>query len=95
MPEEGPSHLHNRLVVPLDDAVLLWAVQLGVVALNTLIRALQCEFSCREFAAVAGAQHAQFTAALCIRSGLRAPDGVRSLSLAAKNHNPQVVGKVV
>jgi hypothetical protein len=33
--------------------------------------------------------------ALCIHSGLRTPNGVRSLSLAAKDHNPQVVGEVV
>jgi hypothetical protein len=81
--EEDPSHPHNRLVAPLDDAVLLWAVRRGVVTLNTLIRAVR-----RKFTAVVGAQHAQIAAALCLRSGLRAPDDVRSLSLAAKNHNP-------
>jgi hypothetical protein len=79
--EKGPSHPHNRLVAPLDDVVLL--------------RAVQCEFSRREFAAVVGAQHTQLAAALRLRSGLRAPDGVRSLSLAAKYHNPHVVGEVV
>jgi hypothetical protein len=52
------------------------------VALNTLIRAVQHEFSRREFAAI-------------LRSGLRAPDGVRSLSLTAKDHNPHVAGEVV
>jgi hypothetical protein len=93
--EEGPSHPHNRLVVPLDDAVLLCAVRRGVVALNTLIRAVQREFSCREFTVVVGAQHAHLAAALCLRSGLRAPDGVRSLSFAAKDHNPHVAGEVV
>jgi hypothetical protein len=93
--EEGPSHPHNRLVAPLDDAVLLRAVRRGVVALNTLIRAVRREFSCREFAAVVGAHHAQFAAALRLRSGLCAPDGVRSLSLAAKDHSPHVAGEVV
>jgi hypothetical protein len=38
--EEGPSHPHNRLDASLDDAVLLRAVRHGVVALNTLIRAV-------------------------------------------------------
>jgi hypothetical protein len=47
--EEGLSHPHNRLVASLDDVVLLWAVPRGVVALNTLIRAVQREFSRREF----------------------------------------------
>jgi hypothetical protein len=93
--EEGPSHPHNRLVAPLDDAVLLRAVRRGVVALNTLIRAVRREFSRHEFAAVVGAQHAQLAAALRLRSGLRAFDGIRSLSLAAKNHNPHVAGVVV
>jgi hypothetical protein len=79
--EEGPSHPHNRLVVPLDDVVLLRVVRRGVVTLNTLIRAVRREFSRREFAAIVGAQHAQLAAALCLHSGLRAPDGVRSLSL--------------
>jgi hypothetical protein len=65
------------------------------VALNTLIRAVQHEFSRREFAAVVGAQHAQLAAALRLRSGLCAPDGVRSLSLAAKDHNPHIAGEVV
>jgi hypothetical protein len=90
--EEGPSHPHNRLVAPLDDAVLLWVVRCGVVALNTLIRA---EFCRREFATVVGAQHTQLAAALRLCSGLRTPDGVRSLSLAAKDHNPHVAGEVV
>jgi hypothetical protein len=93
--EKGPSHPHNRLVAPLDDAVLLWAVRRGVVALNTLIRAVRREFSRCEFATIVGAQHAQLAAALCLRSGLCTPDGVRSLSLAAKDHNPHVAGEVV
>jgi hypothetical protein len=93
--EEGPSHPHNRLVAPLDDVVLLWAVQRRVVALNTLIRIVRHEFSRREFAAIVGVQHTQLAAALCLRSGLRAPDGVCSLSLAAKDHNPHVAGEVI
>jgi hypothetical protein len=93
--EEGPSHPHNRLVTPLDDVVLLRAIRRGVMALNTLIHAVRREFSRREFAAVVGAQHAQLTAALCLRSGLRAPDDVRSLSLAAKDHNSHVAGEVI
>jgi hypothetical protein len=48
-----------------------------------------------EFAAVVGAQHAQLADALCLRSGLRAPDGVHSLSLAVKDHNPHVAGEAV
>ena len=89
---------HNRLVAPLDDAVLLRAVRRGVVALNALISAVRREFSRREFAAVVGAQHAQLAqlaAALRLRSSLRAPDGVRSLSLAAEDHHPHVAGEVV
>jgi hypothetical protein len=65
------------------------------MALNTLIRAVRREFSHREFTTVVGAQHAQLAAALCLRSGLHAPDGVRSPSLAAKDHNPHVVGEVI
>jgi hypothetical protein len=83
--EEGPSHPHNRLVAPLDDAVLLWIVRRGVVALNTLICAARCEFSRHEFTTVVGAQHAQLAAALCLRS----------VSLAIKNHNPDVAGEVI
>jgi hypothetical protein len=93
--EEGPSHPHNRLVAPLDDAVLLRVVRRGVVALNTLIRIVRREFSRCEFAVVVGAQHAQLAAAFHLRSALRAPDGVRSLSLAAKDHNPHVAGEIV
>jgi hypothetical protein len=40
-------------------------------------------------------QHAQLTAALRLRSGLHAPDGIRILFLAAKDHNPHVAGEVV
>jgi hypothetical protein len=40
-------------------------------------------------------QHAYLAAALCLRSSLRAPNAIRSLSLAAKEHNPHVAGKVV
>jgi hypothetical protein len=76
------SHPHNHLVAPLDDAILLRAVWRGVVALNTLIRAVRREFSRREFAAVVGAQHAQLVAAL-------------RLPLAAKDHNPHVAGEVI
>jgi hypothetical protein len=65
------------------------------VTLNILIRAVRREFSRREFTAVVGAQHAQPAAALRLRSGLRAPDGVRSLSLATKDHSPHVAGEVV
>jgi hypothetical protein len=65
------------------------------VALNTLISVVRCEFSHREFAAVIGTQHAQLAAALRLRSGLRAPDGVRSLTLAAKDHNLHVTGEVI
>jgi hypothetical protein len=83
--EEGPSHPHNRLVAPLDDTVLLRAVRRGVVALNTLIRAVRREFSRREFTTIIGAQHAQLAAALRLRS----------LSLAVKYHNPHVAGEVV
>jgi hypothetical protein len=64
------------------------------VALNTLIRTVRCEFSRREFATIVGAQHAQLAAAHRLRSGQRMPDGVHSLSLAAKDHNPHVVGEV-
>jgi hypothetical protein len=53
--EESPSHPHNRLVAPLDNVVLLRAIRRGVVALNTLIHALRCEFNHREFAAIVGA----------------------------------------
>jgi hypothetical protein len=70
--EEGPSHPHNRLVVLLDDAVLLRAVRHGVVALNAF-----------------------FSAALRLCRSLCAPDGVRSLSLAAEDHHPHVAGVVV
>jgi hypothetical protein len=89
------SHPHNRLVAPLDDAVLLRAVRRGVVALNTLFHTVRREFSRCEFATVVGVQHAQLAAALCLRSGLRALDGVRSLSLAAKDHNSHVAGEVI
>jgi hypothetical protein len=81
--------------VPLDDAILLRAVRRGVVALNTLIRAVRREFSRREFTAVVDAQHVQLAAALRLGSDLRAPDGIRSLSLAAKYHNPHVAKEVV
>jgi hypothetical protein len=37
----------------------------------------------------------QLATALCLCSGLRTPDGVCSLSLAAKDHNPHVAGEVV
>jgi hypothetical protein len=63
--------------------------------LNTLISAVRHEFSHHELATVVGVQHAQLTAALRLCSGLRAPDGVRSLSLATKDHNPHVAGEVV
>jgi hypothetical protein len=41
------------------------------------------------------AQHRQLAAALSLRSSLRAPDGVRSLSLATKDHNPHAAGEVI
>jgi hypothetical protein len=53
--EEGLSHPHNHLVAPLDEVMLLWAIRCGVVALNTLIRAVQREFSRREFVTIVGA----------------------------------------
>jgi hypothetical protein len=93
--EESLSHPHNRLVAPLDDAVLLWAVRCGVVALNALTRAVRRKLSRREFAAVVGAQHAQLAAALRLRSDLHTPDGVRSFSLATKDHHPHVAGEIV
>jgi hypothetical protein len=93
--EESPSHPHNRLVTPLDDAVLLRAVRCGVVALNALIRAVRRELSRREFAAVVGAQDAQLAAALRLRMDLHTLDGVRSLCLVAKDHHPHVAGEVV
>jgi hypothetical protein len=65
------------------------------VALNIVIRAVRREFSRREFAAIVGAQYTQLAATLRLCSSLRAPDGVRSLSLAAKYHNPHVAGEVV
>jgi hypothetical protein len=34
-------------------------------------------------------------AALHLRSGLRASDGVHSISLAAKDHNPHITGEVI
>jgi hypothetical protein len=83
------------LVVPLDNAVLVWAARRGVVVLNTLICAVQREFNRREFVAIVGAQHAQLATALRLRSGLRALDGIRSLSLAVKDHNPHVAGEVI
>jgi hypothetical protein len=65
------------------------------VALNTLIHAVRCEFSRHEFVVIVSAQHAQLAATLRLRSGLRAPDGIQNLSLAAKDHNPHVAGEVV
>jgi hypothetical protein len=90
--EESLSHLHNRLVASLDDAVLLWAVWRGVEPLNALIRAVRHELCRREFTAVVGAQHTQLAVALRLRSDLHTLDGVRSLSLAAKDHHPHVAG---
>ena len=46
-------------------------------------------------AAVVGAQHVQLAAVLRLRSSLRVPDGVHSLSLAAEDHHPHVAGEVV
>jgi hypothetical protein len=89
------SHPHNRLVAPLDDIVLLRVVRCGVVTLNTLIRVVRREFSRHEFTIVMDAQHRQLAAALSLRSSLRAPDGVRSLSLATKDHNPHAAGEVI
>jgi hypothetical protein len=63
--------------------------------LNSLIHAVRHEFSHRKFVAVVGAQHAQLAAALHLRSDLHAPDGVRSLSLAAKDHNPHIAREVI
>jgi hypothetical protein len=57
---------------------------------NTLIHVVR-----REFAAIVIVQHAQLAATLRLCSALRAPDGVRSLSLAAKDHNPHVAGEVI
>jgi hypothetical protein len=37
----------------------------------------------------------QLATALCLRNGLRTPDGVYSLSLTAKDHNPHVAREVV
>jgi hypothetical protein len=93
--EEGPSHPHNRLVAPLDDVILLWVVWRVVVALNTLIHIVRREFIHRKFIVIVGAQHAQLAATLCVRSDLHVPDGVRSLSLAAKDHNSYVAGEVI
>jgi hypothetical protein len=93
--EESLSHPHNHLVAPLDDVVLLWAVRHGVVALNALIHAVRRELSRREFTTIVGAQHAQLVTTLHLHSDLPMLDGVRSLSLAAKDHHPHVVGEVV
>jgi hypothetical protein len=93
--EKGPSHPHNRLVAPLDDTILLRVVRRGVVALNTLIHVVRREFSRHEFATIVGAQHAQLAAALCLRSSLCAPDGIRSFSFVAKDHNPHVAGVII
>jgi hypothetical protein len=65
------------------------------MVLNTLIRAVQREFSHREFTIIVGVQHAQLAAALSLHSGLLAPDGVHNFSLAAKEDNPHVAGEVV
>jgi hypothetical protein len=93
--EEGPSHPHNRLVAPLDNAVLLRAVRHGVVVLNALISAVRREFSHGEFTAIVGVQYTQLAAALRLRSSLRTPDGLRSFSLTAEDHHPHVAGEVV
>jgi hypothetical protein len=37
----------------------------------------------------------QLATTLYLRSGMRTPDGVRSLSLAAKDHKPHVAGEVI
>jgi hypothetical protein len=63
--------------------------------MNTLIHAVQLEFSHCEFAVIVDVQHTQLAIALCLRSGLRAPDGVHSLSLAAKDHNPHVAEEII
>jgi hypothetical protein len=60
------------------------------VVLNTLIHAVRHEFSYREFATVVDAHYAQLTVALRLCNGLRTPDGVRILSHAAKDLNPDV-----
>jgi hypothetical protein len=88
--EESPSYPHSRLVAPLDDAVLLRDVRRREVALNALIRVVRPELSRCEFA-----ENAQLATALCLRSDPHTPDGVRSLSLATKDHHPHVAGEVV
>jgi hypothetical protein len=64
-------------------------------ALNALIREVRRELSRREFATVVGAQHTQLAAALHLHSDLHTPDGVRSLSLATKDHHPHVAREIV
>jgi hypothetical protein len=60
------------------------------VVLNALIHAVRREFSRCEFAAIVIVQHVQLAATLRFRSDLRAPDFIRSLSLAVKDHHPHV-----
>jgi hypothetical protein len=71
--EEGPGHPHNRMVAPLNDVVLLWAVRCGVVALNALISAVRRELSRREFVAVVSAQHAQLAACVRLMASVASP----------------------
>jgi hypothetical protein len=63
--------------------------------MNALIRTVRRRLGHHEFAVIVGAQHAQLAPALRFRSDLRAPDGVRSLSLAAEDHHPHIVGEVI
>jgi hypothetical protein len=63
--------------------------------MNALISAVRRELSRHEFANIVGALHAQLAAALRLRSDLRAPDGIRSLSLATEDHHSHVAGEVV
>jgi hypothetical protein len=60
------------------------------VALNTLIRAVR-----REFVTVVGAQHAELAAVLYLRNGLHTLNGIRSISLVAKDHNPHIAIEVI
>jgi hypothetical protein len=76
--EEGTSGGHHRLLAALDDAVLLWSVRRGVVALDALVGVVRRELSCRELAAVVHTQHMELAATFLFRSGLMTIDGVRS-----------------
>ena len=89
--EHAPSHPDHSLVLPLNDAILLWRIRCRELAHNSKLGTILHEFRRREFSHAIGTQREEFPSTLSLSYCLDPLDGSRGSIFGVEQRYPYVL----